>query len=71
MNTKALDAIAPLIAQLQARDAQLCQSVIEFAGGKLPGESANKLISIVRNSQSAIDVKAELSAIAATLMQPN
>ena len=60
-------ALAPLLAQLQARDAQLCQSVIEFAGSKLPGESANELISIVRNSQAQIDLRAELMVLATSL----
>jgi hypothetical protein len=64
-------AMAPLLAQLQARDDALYQAVVEFAGSKLPGESANELISIVRNSQAQIDLRAELMVLATTLTQPS
>jgi hypothetical protein len=67
MPTKTENALAPLLAQLQMRDAQLYQAVIEFAGNALSGESANKLISIVRNAQASIDMKAELTVLATSL----
>jgi hypothetical protein len=70
MSTKTEAALAPLIAQLQARDDALYQQVIEFAGSGLAPDQANALIGIVRNSQASIDLKAELMVLAASLLQP-
>jgi hypothetical protein len=70
MSTKTDTAIAPLIAQLHARDDALYQQIIEFAGSGLPAESANALIGIVRDSLSSIDLKAELTVLATSLLQP-
>jgi hypothetical protein len=36
----------------------------------LSPDQSNELIAIIRNSQSAIDVKTELTALAASLVQP-
>ena len=71
MPTKAEAAIAPLIAQLQARAAAPYQRVIEFANRGLAPDQANALLGIIRDSQSALDVKTELTVLAASLMQPN
>jgi hypothetical protein len=67
MPTKTEDAIAPLVAQMHARDDALYQQIVEFAGSGLSPESANALIAIVRSSQSSIDLKAELMVLAASL----
>jgi hypothetical protein len=45
MPTKTEDAIAPLVAQMQMRDDQLYQSVVEFAGSgpcARPGKRADR-----------------------------
>jgi hypothetical protein len=70
MDTRTETAIAPLVAQLHARDDALYQQIVEFAGSGLSPDSANALIAIVRSSQSSIDVKAELMVLATSLMQP-
>jgi hypothetical protein len=70
MDTKTSTAIAPMVALWQARDDALYQQIVEFAGRGLAPDQANALIGIIRDSQSAIDVKTELAALAASLMQP-
>jgi len=70
MGTKTENAIAPLISRLQRRDDQLDRGIIEWARSNLSPDQANELIGIVRNSLSAIDVKTELTALAASLTQP-
>lgn len=67
MPTKTEAAMAPLIAQLQARDDALYQQIIEFAGSGLAPDQANALIGIVRDSQSSIDLKSELMVLATNL----
>jgi hypothetical protein len=70
MDGKIANAIAPLIELWSRRDDQLERKIIEWAGSNLAPDQANGLIGIIRNSQSAIDVKTELTALAANLMQP-
>jgi hypothetical protein len=70
MDAKTENAIAPLVAQLQARDDALDQSIIEWAGRNLSPQQANTLIQMVRESQSSIDVHNELATFAAILTQP-
>jgi hypothetical protein len=70
MDAKTKNAIAPMIELWQQRDDSLYQRIIEWAGARLAPDQANELIAIIRDSQSAIDVKTELAAIAASLLQP-
>ena len=70
MDTKTAKAIAPLIELWQQRDDSLDQRIIEWARSNLSPIQSNELIAIVRDSQSAIDVKTALTALAVSLMQP-
>jgi hypothetical protein len=70
MDTKTENAIAPLLALWKQRDDDLDQRIIEWAASNLAPGQSNELIAIIRNSQSAIDVKTELTALAASLTQP-
>jgi hypothetical protein len=68
MDIKTENTIAPVIARWQQRDDQLYQSVIEWAAARnLSPVQANELIGLVRNSLSAIDIKAEVTTLAASL----
>jgi hypothetical protein len=67
VDTKTENTIASLIAQ---RDKELDQTIIEWAGRNLSPVQANELIEIVRNSLSAINVKAELTTLATNLTRP-
>jgi len=70
MGTNTQNAIAPLLALWKQRDDELDEKIIEWAGNNLSPNQSNDLIGIVRNSISAIDAKAELTALAANLTQP-
>jgi hypothetical protein len=70
MDTRTENAIAPLVDLWQARNDQLEQKIVDWSGRNLAPEKENELIAIVRNSQSATDVKAELTTFAEILTQP-
>jgi hypothetical protein len=70
MDTKTENAIAPLLALWKQRDDDLDQRIIEWAGSNLAPGQSNELIGIIRSSLSSIDMKTELTALAASLAQP-
>ena len=63
-------AIAPLVELWNRRDDHLYRRIVEWGGANLSPSLANELIGIIRNSQSAPDVRNELAALAASLTQP-
>jgi hypothetical protein len=70
MDTKTENVIAPLVKLWQQREAQFEQRIIEWAGGNLSPDQSNVLIQLVRDSQSAVDVRSQLETFAAILTQP-
>ncbi len=68
MDTKAETVIAPLVELWQRRDDLLEQRIIAWSGSNLSPVQSNDLIAIIRNSQSAIDVKNELALLTAALI---
>ena len=70
MTSKTENAIAPLVARWQQRESEFEQKIIAWANGNLSPDQSNVLIQMVRDSQSAADVRNELATFAATLTQP-
>jgi hypothetical protein len=70
VDAKTEKAIAPLVELWQRRESQFEAKIIEWAGANLSPDQANLLIGMVRDFQSAIDVRSELTTFAAILTQP-
>jgi hypothetical protein len=68
MDIRTENAIAPLIALWQRRDSQLEGLIIKWADSNLAPDQANELIGIVRNSNSQIDAKADLTTLAEIIL---
>jgi hypothetical protein len=67
VDIKTENAISPLIARWQQRDDEIDQTIIEWAAANLSPAKSNELIAIIRNSNSAIDVRKELTEFAGSL----
>ena len=68
MDAKTQNVIADLVELWQRRDDNLEQTIVAWSGSNLSPVQANDLIAIIRNSQSAIDVKNELALLTAALI---